>query len=225
MLQVCVHTFHHYLAAKFKAMQTQQAYNKWANTYDSVENKTRDLELVAAQQVLAHANFTNVLEIGCGTGKNTAWLSAKAKTLTAVDFSENMLEVARKKINKPHVQFIQADITKPWQFSKATLIVCSLVLEHIEDIDFIFHQAAGALQHDGCFYICELHPYKQLQGTRARFADGNDTISIEYFIHHISAFYTSAAKHALTCINLHEWFDDDNKLTLPRLVSFMFKKQ
>ena len=97
-------------------MNTQQSYNKWAETYDKMPNKTRDLELIAGKEVLASANFSTVLEIGCGTGKNTEWLLEKTNDLTAVDFSEGMLEQARKKINDPHVKFQQADITKPWNF-------------------------------------------------------------------------------------------------------------
>ena len=112
----------------FAPMQTQDAYNKWADTYDTVENKTRDLELTAAKQVLASADFSEVLEIGCGTGKNTLWLSEKSTSVIAVDFSESMLEVARRKVTSSHVHFSQADITKPWQFNAASLVVCSLVI-------------------------------------------------------------------------------------------------
>ncbi len=205
-------------------MDTQQAYNKWSHTYDSVLNKTRDLELIAAKQLLASADFSSVLEIGCGTGKNTSWLKEKTNQLTAVDFSEGMLEQARAKITDVHVRFQQADITKPWDFKSSTLIICSLVLEHIKVLDPVFEQAAKNLEMNGCFYICELHPYKQLEGSRAKFEHGNELIEIEYFIHHISEFFTLASKYDLQCIALEEWFDDDNRSTTPRLVSFVFQK-
>src|SRR5687768_16304504 len=112
-------------------MDTQEAYNHWAQSYDTVVNKTRDLEQNAAKNMLVNADFSKVIEIGCGTGKNTVWLAEKAKDLLAVDFSEEMMKVARQKINSSHVQFKQADITQRWDLNKATLITCSLVLEHI----------------------------------------------------------------------------------------------
>ncbi|MFT3910298.1 MAG: class I SAM-dependent methyltransferase [Ferruginibacter sp.] len=205
-------------------MNTQHAYNNWAPTYDAVTNKTRDLELIAGQQLLANADFSKVLELGCGTGKNTQWLTEKAKKITAVDFSEAMMNIARKKVNTKGIKFQQADITKPWSFKKATLITCSLILEHIENIDFIFEQAANTLKKNGCFYICELHPYKQLEGSRARFEKDDQTIHLEYFIHHISDFFSAASKNNLKCIHLQEWFDDDNRSTTPRLISFLFQK-
>ena len=205
-------------------MDTQKAYDQWAATYDSVANKTRDLELVVAKELLSGADFSKVLEIGCGTGKNTSWIAKRTNDLTSVDFSEGMLEIAKQKIKEEHVNFQQADITLSWNFKRSSLIICSLVLEHIKNIDFIFEQAAKTLENNGCFYICELHPYKQLEGSRAKFEKGNETVHLEYFIHHISDFFTAASKNKLQCIGLNEWFDGNDKSTTPRLVSFLFQK-
>lgn len=206
-------------------MDTREAYNKWADTYDTVVNKTRDLELIAAKELLAEADFSKVLEIGCGTGKNSSWIKDRTTDLLAVDFSEGMIGQARKKITDKHVHFQQADITSPWNFRKSTLIICSLVLEHIENIEFVFEQAAMNLEPNGCFYCCELHPYKQLEGSRAKFESGNALIELEYFIHHISDFYNAASKNKFRCIRLDEWFDNNDKQTTARLVSFLFQKQ
>ena len=205
-------------------MDTQKAYDQWAATYDSVANKTRDLELVVAKELLSGADFSKVLEIGCGTGKNTSWIAKRTNDLTSVDFSDGMLEIAKQKIKEEHVNFQQADITLSWNFKRSSLIICSLVLEHIKNIDFIFEQAAKTLENNGCFYICELHPYKQLEGSRAKFEKGNETVHLEYFIHHISDFFTAASKNKLPCIGLNEWFDGNDKSTTPRLVSFLFQK-
>tara|TARA_B110000090_G_C12987149_1_gene295156 strand:- start:115 stop:345 length:231 start_codon:yes stop_codon:yes gene_type:complete len=43
-------------------------------------------------------NTLDVLDLGCGTGLAGAWLKDYAKTLTGVDLSESMVEVARKKM-------------------------------------------------------------------------------------------------------------------------------
>jgi len=206
-------------------MDTQQAYDQWAATYDHVTNTTRDLEMIAGQDVLAAADFSKVLEIGCGTGKNTSWIAKRTNDLTSVDFSEGMLNIAREKIKETHIVFQQADLTIPWDFKKTSLIICSLVLEHIENIDFIFEQAAKTLESNGFFYICELHPYKQLEGSRAKFEKENETVHLEYFVHHISEFFNAASKNNMQCIDLKEWFDDNNRSTTPRLVSFLFQKK
>ena len=144
-------------------MDIRQAYNKWASQYDTNNNKTRDLEAQALRASLAYIQFENVLEIGCGTRKNTAWFIEKAKHVTAIDLSDEMLAKAKEKINSDRVQFKRADITIAWTFSNELydLVSFSLVLEHIENLDFIFNETSKSLKPGGYVYIGELHPFKQ----------------------------------------------------------------
>ena len=73
-------------------MSIEKSYNSWAKQYDTNNNKTRDLDKKATINTLSKYNFNNVLELGCGTGKNTIWLIEKAARIIALDFSEEMLE-------------------------------------------------------------------------------------------------------------------------------------
>ena len=86
------------------------AYDRWAETYDSDPNRTREL----AAQVLRKVDLTfedhKVIEVGCGTGHNTEWLAKRAADVTALDFSEAMLRRARERLQASRVRFIQHDI-------------------------------------------------------------------------------------------------------------------
>jgi len=104
-------------------MDVQQAYNNWAEQYDTNENKTRDLEARSLREMLAELSFNRCLEIGCGTGKNTEWFISRAEQVTAVDFSEEMLAKARAKIPSASVRFIQADITNHGNFKMSPMIL------------------------------------------------------------------------------------------------------
>lgn len=207
-------------------MSIQQAYNIWAEQYDTNENKTRDLEATALRKTLADIAFDDCLEIGCGTGKNTAWLIKKAAHITAIDLSEEMLAKAKEKINDMKVEFIQADITKEWTFSKQQydLVTFSLVLEHIEDLDPVFKKAAQSLKPGGHIYIGELHPFKQYTGSKARFDTAEGTTVVSCFNHHISDFIHAAKKHDLALVYLEEYFDDNNRSEIPRVLCIIFKK-
>lgn len=205
-------------------MDTGDAYDKWSHSYDHVGNKTRDLEGKAIRLVLAGIYCRHILELGCGTGKNTGWLTGHCEVLTAFDFSEGMLEQAKQKTDSSKVTFRLADITRPWIVKPADLICCSLVLEHIEDLDFIFREAAGILEKDGQFYICELHPYRQLQGARARFEHEGSTVHLEYFVHHFSDYMNAALRNGFICVDLQEWFDGEQHQEMPRLISYLFRK-
>lgn len=63
----------------------------WSSQYDTDRNRTRDLEALELREALAGQRFRRILEIGCGTGKNTQWLHGICRKCTAVDLSEGML--------------------------------------------------------------------------------------------------------------------------------------
>lgn len=207
-------------------MNTREAYNTWSQQYDTNNNKTRDLEAHALQTILSALEVEHCLEIGCGTGKNTVWLMTKAKQITAVDLSEEMLAKAKEKISSPAVQFIQADITGNWPFAQKQygLITFSLVLEHIQDLDHIFAEVAKSLIKGGYVYIGELHPFKQYTGTKARFETAEGLQVVECYNHNISAFTQAAKKHGLAIADINEYFDDNDHTIIPRILTLLLKK-
>ena len=207
-------------------MSNRQLYNSWAAIYDTVKNKTRDLEARACREILSGISFETVIELGCGTGKNTEWLAERAKHVTAVDLSEEMQAVAREKVKDENVSFKLADIKEPWDFGteKADLITCSLILEHVEDLGFVFAQAAEHLITGGHVYVCELHPFKQYGGTKARFENEDGLQILECYTHNVSDYFYAARGNGFSLVRLEEWFDDEERVITPRLISFLFEK-
>lgn len=207
-------------------MNTKQAYNIWAAEYDTKDNKTRDIEALALKLSLASIPFNKVLEIGCGTGKNTEWLIEKAALITAVDFSEQMLARAKDKINSNRVQFKQADITSRWNFRDGLydLVTFSLVLEHIDNLDYVFNEVSKSLNPDGYVYIGELHPFKQYNGIKARFETEEGRQVIDSFNHNVSDFIHAGKKHGMNLVYLDEYFDDNDRSQIPRILTILLKK-
>ena len=207
-------------------MSVQKAYDNWSQQYDTNENKTRDLEALALRETLARIVFDSCLEIGCGTGKNTAWLLTKAKNITAVDLSAEMLAKAKQKINSEHVHFIQADILQDWNFidTKYNLVSFSLVLEHIENLEQIFDKVSKVIAPGGHVYIGELHPFKQYTGTKARFTTDEGEQIVACFNHHLSDFIQAAKNHDFDIVNINEYFDENNRTAIPRILSIILKQ-
>jgi len=208
-------------------MSIEKSYNNWAKQYDTNENSTRDLDKKATIQTLSKYNFENVIELGCGTGKNTEWLATKAKSLIGLDFSEEMLNKAKSKIKSDKIRFQQADLKKTWEIENgfADLITCSLTLEHIEDLDFIFNQAHQKLKVGGKFFISELHPARQYLGSKAKYETENGIKELEVYTHYISEYLNSGKNNSFKLIELNEWFDNQPENEVPRLISFVFEKQ
>ena len=207
-------------------MNPKDAYAVWANQYDTNNNKTRDLEAIALREMLADIPFRSVLEIGCGTGKNTDWLVSKADEVTATDITEEMLAKAKEKVDSPKVKFRKADIREVWDFGKERydLVSFSLVLEHIENLEHIFKEVFNALKPGGWVYIGELHPFKQYSGTKARFDTEEGRQIVECYNHHISEFVQAGKRHGLQLTELNEYFDDNDKSAVPRILALVLRK-
>ncbi len=207
-------------------MNIKEAYQEWSEQYDNNENKTRDLEAVALRAVLSKIEINKVLEFGCGTGKNTVWFEQNAKVILSADFSEAMIAKAAEKIKSSKVQFKIADINKSWDFTndQFNLACFSLILEHIENIDEIFKKSSTVIQTGGYLYIGELHPFKQYAGSKARYTTPEGEQIVTCYTHNVSDFIKTANKYDFILIDLEEWFDDNDRSQIPRILTLLFKK-
>ncbi len=207
-------------------MNIQDSYNEWSNIYDTHANLTRDLDSTVTRSLLTGKRFDSILELGCGTGKNTVFFAEIGSRVHALDFAEGMIQKAREKVKAGNVRFETADLTKRWpcEDNAYDLISCNLVLEHIEDLLHIFSEAARTLQPGGTFLVNELHPFKQYGGTKARFERTGQTVEVEAFVHHISDYVHAAEVNGLSLVKLNEYWHEEDEGKPPRLVSFMFEK-
>jgi ubiquinone/menaquinone biosynthesis C-methylase UbiE len=207
------------------------AYNEWAETYDSDHNRTRDLAAQALRQ--ADLNFAdrNVVEVGCGTGRNTEWLArsaAGATDIVALDFSEKMLARAKDRVRDPRVRFIQHDIRATWPLADASadVVIVMLVMEHVELLLPIFAEAARTLRAGGELFICELHPMRQLSGGQAQFTSTQtgERQLVPAFLHNTSDYVNAGLSSGFELARLGEWRDADAlPKDLPRLLSLHFR--
>ncbi len=206
-------------------MEVRDAYAQWARQYDTNKNHTRDMEGRVLREMLAERKFRNILEIGCGTGKNTVFLAQIADELTAVDLTEEMIDLARQKVTAEHVTFLQADILDDWNFGGKTfdLITFSLVLEHIENLGEIFRKAARVTHTGSLLYVGELHPFKQYTGTKARFETEHGLTEVTCFVHHVSEFVKAASAVGFTLLKIEEHFDEHLQ-GIPRILALLFQK-
>lgn len=200
------------------------AYDRWAGTYDTDPNRTRELAGVVLRRHGPELAGRDVIEIGCGTGLNTEWIAGRAESVLALDFSEGMLRRAEARVRSPRVRFVRHDIRSAWPSAEASadVVVATLVLEHVEFLGPIFAEAARVLRPGGEFYLCELHPYRQMSGRQAEFTDkatgGLERVTA--FLHDVSEYVNGGLAAGYELIQLGEWRDPDAAGgELPRLLS------
>ena len=205
------------------------AYDRWSAQYDDNENPTRDLDALVVRQELVQLTNRAVLELGCGTGKNTVWLAEQSKHVTALDFSPGMLAVARRRVEAANVRFVQHDVRETWPLGdgEVDVVIGNLVLEHVADLAPVYREASRVLKPGGQLFLCELHPYKQLLGSQARFTDPNthETVHVTAFAHSMAEYVNSGLDAGFSLSMLGEWRDAGALADAPpRLVSLLFAR-
>ncbi len=215
--------------ARLDGASVATAYDAWAAVYDTNDNPTRDLDAAILRDQPFDLAGRNVLEIGCGTGKNTAWLDEHADHVTALDFSPAMLEIARRRLHSSSVTFVQHDILTPWPLGDGTVdfVIGNLVLEHIQALRLVFEQTQRVLRPGGLCYFCELHPFRQLGGGQAQFVEpaSGKTVLVAAYRHDVGDYVNNGLEAGLRLSHLGEWRDGGRDETVPpRLVSVTFVK-
>lgn len=178
------------------APSIRDGYDRWASVYDHDLNPLVGLEEPVVHRALADVSGLDVLELGCGTGRHTAWLVRCGANVTAVDFSEGMLAEARRKTGDGSVSFHSHDLHDPLAFpeSRFDLVVSGLVLEHLRDLKPFFAEAQRVLRPGARAVISAMHPAMFLRGSQARFTDpeSGSVIQPGSFPHQIGDFVMGA---------------------------------
>lgn len=204
-------------------VNVEAGYDEWARSYDFMQNPIRDLDATAIREVLGAISAEAVLELGCGTGKNTGWLAERFAQVTALDVSAGMLEKAKHKAKSTNIEFLQHDIQKPWPLDdgRFDLVTCNLILEHIANLQPIYQEAVRILRPGGRLFLCEIHPYRQLRGGQAQYlSESGDTVLIRAYTHSLAEYINEGLASGLTILRVGEWHGEDDET--PRLLSVLF---
>lgn len=97
--------------------EAEAAFDEYAIAYDGAFTFSAIGRLQRArvwrylQKYVSPVTHPGVLELNCGTGEDAAWLVRNGYKVTATDISDEMVKLAREKINHEEAEIIQSDIT------------------------------------------------------------------------------------------------------------------
>ncbi len=192
--------------------QVREGYDRWATVYDSDANPLVALEQPLVQQALDKVSNQEVLDLGCGTGRHALWLAENGARVTAVDFSEGMLDLARKKPLAQRVCFLSHDLhlELPFEKERFDTVVSGLVLEHLQDIKKFFSEVNRVLNCGGRAVVSAMHPAMFLRGSQARFTDPESGAIIQpgSIAHSVSDFVMAALEAGFLIHHIGEYSPD-----------------
>lgn len=134
---------------------------KWYNPFMRVYNKLflsgAENEMVAFLKNNLNETKT-ILELGCGTGRNLKKiysLNLEFKKYIGLDFSPDMLDIAKNKFKKnSNVEFREKDITKLDDIKENfDIILCVVVLSHLKDRPGFVNKSQELLSNGGSYFL------------------------------------------------------------------------
>ncbi|MDZ5471476.1 class I SAM-dependent methyltransferase [Bacillus sp. 31A1R] len=130
-------------------------YKFWSPFYDLIFNK--GIFLSARKQVFQDARFMEgkkVLFVGVGTGADLELIQHLDINLTAIDYSDEMLEKARSKFKQSSIKFIQMD-GQNMEFENESFdyVVGSLILSVVPNAEKCFEEMLRVLRNKGKIII------------------------------------------------------------------------
>lgn len=114
----------------------------------------------------------NLLEVGCGMGRNTNWLAKKGFNASGMDISKVATEEAIKRAKKLglKVKYISGDMALPWPLPDNSLdFVLDFVTSHLLDLkqlSFYLSEVQRVLRGDGKLALYTLDRTKDQQAQR-----------------------------------------------------------
>lgn len=133
-------------------IKIQEMFNKIAKVYDfnnNVMSLGQHIRIKKQSVKFLNAHNVKVLDLCTGTGDIAGFIDKSCKVI-GVDFSDKMLEIARKKY--PWVNFIEGDCTNlPFEDNYFDVVTISFGLRNIENYDNALDEIYRVLKPNGLF--------------------------------------------------------------------------
>ena len=188
-------------------VSVEEGYQRWAETYDQTPNPLLALEERHLTGILPDLAGSNVLDLGCGTGRWLARLSARgANSVVGIDLSPAMLSVARGRAGVDDRLVLADGLHLPFHASAFDFVLSSFALNHIKDLQSAAKELARAMKLLGRLLISEMHPQACARGWRPGFRDRRSAVQIETANHSSEKVMSCFRSHGFAFLGSYDLF-------------------
>lgn len=183
-----------------------EGYDRWAASYAEESNPIKNASDRFIEKYLTNLRGKTFLDAGCGHGKFCIEAQQQgAAFVQGIDLSPAMVALAQPRC--PSGEFLCDDLTTAKLKQKYfDLIVCGLVLGHIENLDAALDNLLNALHPEGVLLITDFHPFLTLQHARRTFRDKSSgrVYEIRHHLHLFQSYFSCFARHGMAVDILEE---------------------
>ena len=124
------------------------------------KNFHSQIYLAAVDELLGNVNGKRILDAGCGDGFFSLELAQKGALVTAVDSSDSMLNIAKRKHAHDNLQYLNMDLTRKLTFEDKffDIVIANMLLMDIPEIELFILEVARVLKKPGTFVFSITHP-------------------------------------------------------------------
>jgi ubiquinone/menaquinone biosynthesis C-methylase UbiE len=145
-------------------MELKDTFNKNAIQYDISRPTYPSIVFDIINSIKKIDESTDILEIGCGTGKATELFSETNANITCIDCGDNLLEICKKKyVDKNNISFLLCKY-EDYNFSKRYDVIFSATAYHWIKQPDGNNKTIELLKDDGIFALLKNHLVKRDQG-------------------------------------------------------------
>jgi ubiquinone/menaquinone biosynthesis C-methylase UbiE len=147
--------------------KSASTFNKQAANYDSTYcGRHAQMLYSHVMDTMGRYEFQNVLDVGCGTGNVLAGVLKKWNVSAAgIDLSDNMLDIAKKRIGE------KADLRKgdsenlPWESNMFDMVICTDSFHHYPNPEAVLSEMKRVVKPEGKIIIADpwlSAPFRQI---------------------------------------------------------------
>ena len=180
-------------------VSVSDGYALWAGTWDTAPSPVVALERRTLLPWLEILHPRRSVDVGCGTGRWTASLSA-----IGIDASPAMLAIAAAKPGLRGKLAIADAGALPVAPRAADLVLCALTLAHVRNHAAVLRELSRILEPGGTLIVTDFHPAAVAKGWRRTFRHDGQVYEIETHPYTIEQFLTIGRDAGLLCQELLE---------------------
>jgi SAM-dependent methyltransferase len=136
----------------------REGYSGVALGYDKVTASVTSQVNQAVLDAVAAAPGTSLLDVACGPGWLSAATAQRGAVVSALDFAENMVRLARSRCPEADVRNADAE-SLPFESGRFDVVVCTFSLLHVADPEQAVAEAHRVLRPGGRYaFTCWLPP-------------------------------------------------------------------
>lgn len=163
--------------SKIKIVDSLKGYDLVGESYDEQKGYLDSFEQEHILQLLNEVQGKKILDVGAGTGRISIPLSDLGGEVFALDSSEEMLKVLKRK--KPHITTILGDAEHmPFKNNMFDIVLATFMIVHLKDPTRFFDEAYRVLKPGGQLVVTNIN---QKEAPAVKTKEGK--IKIESYYH------------------------------------------